>query len=88
MGVLTWILFGLIVGLLAKFFIPGNDPGGIIGTVIVGILGAFTATYLGNMFGFAISAETFSLPGVAFATGGAMVLLVLWRNILAPLLRH
>ena len=88
MGVLTWILFGLIVGLLAKYIVPGSDPGGVIGTVIVGILGAVTASHLAGVFGFMIPTADFSVLGVLFATGGAVVLLFLWRNIIAPLLTH
>ena len=41
MGILSWIVMGLIVGVLAKFIMPGNDPGGIIITILIGIAGSF-----------------------------------------------
>ena len=51
MGILSWIVMGLIVGVLAKFIMPGKDPGGIIITIILGICGALLAKYLGQALG-------------------------------------
>jgi len=49
MGILAWIVLGLIAGAIAKAIMPGNDPGGIIVTMIIGIIGAFIGGFLGNM---------------------------------------
>ena len=51
MGILSWIVMGLIVGLLAKFITPGQDPGGIIITILIGIAGAFVGGYIGSFLG-------------------------------------
>ena len=52
MGVLGWIVFGLIVGVIAKLLMPGRDPGGFIVTTLIGIVGAFLGGFLGNMADF------------------------------------
>ena len=51
MGILSWIVFGLIAGALAKWIMPGDDPGGIIITTVIGVVGAFVGGYLGTMMG-------------------------------------
>ena len=48
MGILGWIVFGLVVGALAKFVMPGKDPGGIIVTILLGIVGAVVGGFLGR----------------------------------------
>jgi uncharacterized membrane protein YeaQ/YmgE (transglycosylase-associated protein family) len=50
-GVLAWIVFGLIVGVIAKLLMPGRDPGGFIVTILLGIAGAVVAGFLGRLFG-------------------------------------
>ena len=52
MGILTWIIFGLIVGAIAKFLMPGRDPGGIIITILIGIVGAVIGGFIGSQLGF------------------------------------
>jgi uncharacterized membrane protein YeaQ/YmgE (transglycosylase-associated protein family) len=77
MGVLSWILMGLIVGALAKFIMPGEGPGGIIVTILIGIAGAFVGGYIGSFFG--LGAVTgFNLVSILLATGGAILLLILY----------
>jgi len=51
MGILSWIVMGLIVGLLAKFIMPGRDPGGLIITILLGIAGAFIGGLIGSYLG-------------------------------------
>jgi uncharacterized membrane protein YeaQ/YmgE (transglycosylase-associated protein family) len=51
MGVIGWIVFGLIVGIVAKFLMPGRDPGGFVLTAILGIVGALLGGYLGRAMG-------------------------------------
>lgn len=52
MGILAWIVLGLIAGLLAKLLMPGRDPGGIIITILLGIGGALVGGFLGTQLGF------------------------------------
>lgn len=77
MGILSWILLGLIAGALAKFILPGRQPGGIIVTIIIGILGAVIGGFLGSFLNLG-KVESFDLGGIFIATGGAIVLLVVW----------
>ncbi len=51
MGILSWIILGLIVGIIAKFIMPGKDPGGIIVTILLGIAGAFVGGFIGSRLG-------------------------------------
>ncbi|WP_029890910.1 GlsB/YeaQ/YmgE family stress response membrane protein [Polycyclovorans algicola] len=78
MGILSWIVLGLIAGLLAKVLMPGRDPGGFIITILLGIGGAFVGGWVGTQLGIA-SFNGFTLQGVLVATGGAVLLLVLYR---------
>lgn len=80
MGFLLWIAMGLIVGVLAKFIMPGKDPGGIIITICLGIAGALVGGFIGNFFGIG-NVTGFNLVSVGLATGGAMLLLWLYRMI-------
>jgi uncharacterized membrane protein YeaQ/YmgE (transglycosylase-associated protein family) len=76
MGLLGWAIFGLIVGALAKLVMPGKDPGGIIVTMLIGIVGAVLGGYLGqavNMYGPGEPA------GFIMSTIGAVILLYLYR---------
>lgn len=77
---LYWILFGLIVGSLAKFLMPGRDPTGCIFTILLGIVGAFVGGLVGSALGFGGVAEgRFDPRSIALATVGAMLLLLLGR---------
>lgn len=80
MGIISWIVLGLIAGVLAKTLMPGKDPGGLIITILLGIAGAFVGGWLGTQLGVA-SFDGFTLQGIAVATVGAVVLLVLYRLI-------
>ncbi|MFV0414909.1 MAG: GlsB/YeaQ/YmgE family stress response membrane protein [Chthoniobacterales bacterium] len=80
MGYLSWILLGLVAGALAKFIMPGRDPGGIIVTILIGIAGAFTGGFLGQFIGLG-TPSSFDLGGIIIATAGAIVLLILYRII-------
>jgi uncharacterized membrane protein YeaQ/YmgE (transglycosylase-associated protein family) len=74
MGILSWILLGLIVGALAKWIMPGPDPGGTIVTILIGIAGAFVGGFLATQLGFG-SVTGFNLGSLAIAIGGALLLL-------------
>jgi uncharacterized membrane protein YeaQ/YmgE (transglycosylase-associated protein family) len=80
MGILSWILLGLIAGALAKFIMPGKDPGGIIVTILIGIAGAFVGGFLGSFVGLG-KVESFDLGGIIIATTGAIILLIIYRLI-------
>ena len=83
MGILYWIMMGLVVGVLAKFVMPGRDPGGFIVTILIGIAGAFVGGYIGRALGFG-SVTGFNLPSILLAVGGAVILLILYRVIKRP----
>ena len=80
MGILSWIVMGLIVGVLAKWIMPGKDPGGFIVTILIGIAGAFVGGFLGSMFGIG-QVSGFNLVSIGLAVGGALVLLIAYRAI-------
>lgn len=74
MGILSWILLGLIVGALAKWIMPGPDPGGILLTILLGIAGAFVGGFLGSLVGLG-SVSGFNLGSLVLAVAGALLLL-------------
>ena len=78
MGILWTILIGFIVGLVAKFLMPGRDPAGFIITVIIGIVGSVIATYLGRGLGFYQVGES---AGFIAAVLGAIILLFIYRAV-------
>ncbi len=78
MGILSWIVMGLIVGVLAKFIMPGKDPGGIIVTILIGIAGAFVGGFIGSRLGLG-TVTGFSAGSLLLAIGGALLLLILYR---------
>lgn len=80
MGILAWIVMGLIVGILAKFIMPGKDPGGLIITILLGIGGAFVGGFVGSFLGIG-PVTGFNLGSILLATGGAILLLILYRAI-------
>jgi uncharacterized membrane protein YeaQ/YmgE (transglycosylase-associated protein family) len=76
MSVLAWILFGLVVGFLAKLLTPGRDPGGFIITMLLGIAGAMVGGFIGRAMGFYGPNES---AGWLMSILGAVVLLLLYR---------
>lgn len=78
MGIFSWILLGLIAGALAKFIMPGKDPGGIFVTILIGIVGAIVGGFLGSFIGLG-KVESFDLGGIFIATIGAIILLIVYR---------
>jgi uncharacterized membrane protein YeaQ/YmgE (transglycosylase-associated protein family) len=81
MGVLGWVLFGLVVGIIAKLLMPGRDPGGLIITTLLGIIGAVIGGFLGRSLGLYGPGEP---AGFLMATLGAVVLLFLYRMLRRP----
>jgi uncharacterized membrane protein YeaQ/YmgE (transglycosylase-associated protein family) len=80
--VIAWIVFGLIAGLIAKFLMPGRDPGGFIITIIIGILGAVVGGFIGNALGFG-GVDGFNIRSFAVAVLGALILLFGYRALKA-----
>lgn len=80
MGILSWIIMGLIVGVVAKAIMPGKDPGGLIITVLLGIGGAFVGGFIGSFLGFG-KVSGFNLGSLVLATGGALLILVVYRKL-------
>ena len=79
MGILWTIIIGFVAGVVAKFLMPGpNEPSGFILTTILGIVGAFVATYLGQALGWYRADEAAGLIG---ATVGAIIVLLIWGAI-------
>lgn len=71
---------GLIVGLLAKFIMPGKDPGGLIITILIGIAGSFVGGFIGSFLGFG-TVTGFNVGSLLLSVGGAILLLILYRVI-------
>jgi uncharacterized membrane protein YeaQ/YmgE (transglycosylase-associated protein family) len=76
MVLIGWILFGLLVGIVAKLLMPGRDPGGFIVTILLGIAGALIGGYLGRAVGWYREGDP---VGFLMAVAGAIVLLLLYR---------
>ena len=74
MGLLSWIILGLVVGVLAKWIMPGPDGGGFVLTTVLGIAGAFVGGFIGSLLGLG-SVSGFDVRGIALATIGALLLL-------------
>ncbi|MGY8869484.1 MAG: GlsB/YeaQ/YmgE family stress response membrane protein [Pseudomonadales bacterium] len=80
MGIFSWILMGLLAGAVAKWLMPGKDPGGCFITIILGIAGGVVGGYLGTMLGFG-KVDGVNLASFGLATTGAALLLFIYRLI-------
>ncbi|HEX7795278.1 MAG TPA: GlsB/YeaQ/YmgE family stress response membrane protein [Vicinamibacterales bacterium] len=78
MAILGWILFGLIVGAIAKLVMPGRDPGGLVVTILLGIVGALMGGFIGRLLGLYQRGES---AGFIMATIGAIVILFIYRRL-------
>ncbi|ARV62683.1 transglycosylase [Nostocales cyanobacterium HT-58-2] len=82
MNILAWIILGLLAGAIAKAIYPGHQGGGILGTILLGIIGAFVGGSLGLYFStgtFTLAAPALSIPGVIVAVVGALVAVFVWN---------
>jgi uncharacterized membrane protein YeaQ/YmgE (transglycosylase-associated protein family) len=82
MGILAWILFGLIAGAIAKFIMPGKDPGGCLGTAVIGILGAVIGGFVSTQLLDLGSVTGFNIRSFGIAILGSIILLTLYRLFL------
>jgi uncharacterized membrane protein YeaQ/YmgE (transglycosylase-associated protein family) len=78
MDILLWILFGLVVGVVAKFLMPGPNPGGLIMTTILGIVGAVVGAWIGRVLGFYGAGQP---AGFIMAVIGAVVVLGVYHFV-------
>ena len=78
MGILSWIILGLLAGALAKFIMPGKDPGGCLITMVLGIIGAFVVGFIGTRLGWG-DVQQFDLRGLGLAILGALIVLLIYR---------
>ena len=81
MAILSWIILGLIAGVLAKWLMPGKDGGGLIMTALLGIAGSFLGGFIGSFFGIGSTGE-FSVNRLLTATTGALVLLFVYNKLI------
>jgi uncharacterized membrane protein YeaQ/YmgE (transglycosylase-associated protein family) len=80
-GILSWILVGLVAGVLAKIAMPGPDPGGIILTIVIGIVGALIGGFVVNNLLGGPDVTGFNLTSVLVATLGSVILLAVYRLV-------
>jgi uncharacterized membrane protein YeaQ/YmgE (transglycosylase-associated protein family) len=85
MGLLTWLIFGLVAGAIAQVIVPGDDPGGrgfmgILITIVIGVVGAMIGGLIGTALGFG-GVNEFDIRSLLIAVVGGVVLLFIWRAI-------
>jgi uncharacterized membrane protein YeaQ/YmgE (transglycosylase-associated protein family) len=81
MNFISWIILGGIAGAIAKLIMPGKDPGGIIVTILLGIAGAFVGGFISTQIGYGTVTGAFHLGSIIIATGGAIIILLIYRMI-------
>ena len=79
--ILWWIIVGLIVGALARFLVPGRDPMGWLGTIVLGIAGSFVGGFIGSLIWKPVSGSYFHPGGFLFSLVGAILLVLIWRKM-------
>ncbi|HYO12815.1 MAG TPA: GlsB/YeaQ/YmgE family stress response membrane protein [Thermoanaerobaculia bacterium] len=80
MGLLSWIVFGLIAGAIAKMLMPGKDPGGCIITIIIGVVGALLGGFIATWLGYG-GVSGFDFRSFVIAVLGSILLLGIWRML-------
>ena len=80
MGILSWIVLGLVAGVVAKILMPGKDPGGCIITMLLGVAGALIGGFIGSRLGWG-TVTGLDLRSFALAVGGAILLLLVYRAL-------
>lgn len=89
MGILGWIILGLIAGAIAKAIMPGDDPGGIIVTMIIGIVGALLGGFLASvLFDVDVNDGFFDISTWISAIVGSLILLAIYRAVVGRRVRH
>ncbi|MCS3454291.1 GlsB/YeaQ/YmgE family stress response membrane protein [Aeromonas rivuli] len=80
MGFFSWIVLGLLVGILAKWIMPGKDGGGFIMTVVLGVVGAMVGGYVSTLLGMG-TVTGFNLPSLIIAVIGALLVLFIYKKM-------
>ncbi|MFB4360133.1 GlsB/YeaQ/YmgE family stress response membrane protein [Pantoea sp. BS_8] len=80
MGIISWIIFGLIAGILAKWIMPGKDGGGFIITIILGIVGAVVGGWISTRLGYG-TVDGFNFGSFVIAVIGALIVLFIYRKV-------
>lgn len=80
MGIISWIFFGLFVGIISKLLVPGKDGGGFIVTTLLGIVGSFVGGWISTLLGYG-RVDTFAAPSTLMAILGGIVVLFIHRKI-------
>jgi uncharacterized membrane protein YeaQ/YmgE (transglycosylase-associated protein family) len=80
-GIIVWLIVGLIAGLLARLLVPGRDPMGIAGTIVLGLVGSLVGGFLGDVF--SAGDDDFSPAGIIGSIIGAVVALLIYRAIVS-----
>ena len=81
MGIIGWIVLGLIAGAIAKAILPGDDPGGIFVTMLIGIVGAIVGGFIASALGIGDLDEFFDIGTWVIAIAGSLLLLLLYRML-------
>lgn len=81
MNIIGWLLFGLIVGAIAKFLMPGRDPGGWIVTILLGIAGSFVGGFIARIFSKPADGAMVHPAGIILSIIGALILLWAWGHL-------
>lgn len=79
MGIIAWLIIGIIAGFLARFLVPGRDPMGFVGTMVLGLVGSLVGGFLGDLF--TEGDQDFSPAGIIGSIIGAVVALLIWRAV-------
>ena len=82
-GIISWIIVGLIAGILGKLIMPGRDPGGFLLTIVIGMVGALVGGFVVRLLG-DTGVTGFNIWSIIVATLGAVILLALYRLIAGP----
>ena len=88
MGIIGWIVLGLLAGAIAKLIMPGDDPGGFIVTTLIGIAGALVGGLIASALGIGDLDEFFDIGTWLIAIGGSLLLLFLYRKLIADRAGH
>ena len=81
MGIIAWVILGLISGAIAKAIMPGRDPGGFIVTALIGIVGAVIGGFLGQTLLGVGQTSGINLPSILTAVVGAIIVLFIYRMV-------
>ena len=81
MGIIGWVVLGLLAGAIAKAILPGDDPGGIIVTMLIGIAGALLGGFIASALDIGDLDEFFDIGTWALAIGGSLLLLLIYRTV-------